>query len=420
MRKEYRLMNDGGSVQLDEEIKEALKQEFAKETKAAIMKDMQEEVDKVAKLIADERKKYEDLLKGRISEADFKTYQDKSQTEELEIKKRLDELETKMDRPPAPPGPGENKGDKEPSEEMKAFESWMRKGIVTPEEQKVMRISDDVAGGYTAPIELRNRIITKLTEISPIRQIVTVETIGGAGVEFPKEGEDTVTAAWPDEELVAGDYKWEMEKLDPKELRALVTPKRTLLEDSVFNLEAYIIRKTSEKFRKKEGQAFISGPGTPARPEGMLTNTDVPEVKSGNASALTSDGILKLKYDLPDYYASNAKFLMKRSTILDIRLFKDQNDQYLWQPNYQAGQPSTLVGDPIIEAIDMPAVASDSYPILYGDFKAGYLVIDRENIDVQRLVEKYALEGLIGFLFWKRTDAQVILAEALRKQKVAA
>jgi HK97 family phage major capsid protein len=393
--------------ELTEEQKKELIASTAAEVKAAIKEETKDEITKLNKLIAD---KFEELKKGNITEAEFKAYTEK-------VDKRIDDVETALSRP----GMGDdNKGDEEPSEEMKAFESWMRKGTITPEEQKVMRISDDVAGGYTAPIELRNRIITKLTEISPIRQIVSVETIGGSGVEFPKEGEDTVTAAWPDEELIAGDFKWEMEKLDPKELRALVTPKKTLLEDSVFNLEEYIIRKTSEKFNKKEGTAFISGPGTSARPEGLLTNSDVAEVKSGNASALTADGILKLKYDLPDYYASNAKFLMKRSTVLDIRLFKDQNDQYIWQPNYQAGQPSTLVGDPIVEAIDMPAVASDSYPILYGDFKAAYLIIDRENIDVQRLIEKYALEGMIGFLFWKRTDAQVILAEAIRKQKVAA
>jgi predicted phage gp36 major capsid-like protein len=39
---------------------------------------------------------------------------------------------------------------------------------------------------------------------------------------------------------------------------------------------------------------------------------------------------------------------------------------------------------------------------------------------VQRLLEVYATQGLVGFLFWKRVDAQVILAEALRKQKVSA
>ena len=421
MKNEYRLMNDGGSVELDEEVKEALKQEFTKETKAAIMQDLQGEVNKVAKLVADERKKYEDLLKGRISEADFKAYQEKSHTEEEALKARIDDLETKMSRPPSP-GPGDGKEDKGPSEEVKAFMKWIRedKQGLGPEELKVMKISDDVSAGYTAPIEMSSQIIKKMEVLSKIRQNVEVITIGGSGIEFPKEGDDTVTVAWDDETLVPGDYKFKMEKWEPKNLRALVTPHKNMLADSMFNLEEYIIRKTAEKYNKKEGPEFISGPGTPARPEGMLTHADVQEQISGGASALTADGIIKLFYKLPEPYVPNSKWLMKRSTVMDIRLFKDQNNQYLWQPSYQAGQPEMLLGKPIIEDPFMPAVAGSAYPIIYGDLRASYLIVDRQQMDVQRLVEKYALEGLIGILFWKRTDAQVRNAEAIVKQKVSA
>ncbi|UCD58010.1 MAG: hypothetical protein JSV16_02535, partial [Candidatus Hydrogenedentota bacterium] len=125
MKKQYELRNDGGTPQLNEEEKKAIVDEFTTKAKADIMKEMQAEVDKIVKLIADERKAHEDLLKGRITEADFKAYQDKSHTEEEAIKTRLDDLETKMDRPPAP-GPGEDKGDEDPSEEMKAFMKYVR------------------------------------------------------------------------------------------------------------------------------------------------------------------------------------------------------------------------------------------------------------------------------------------------------
>jgi len=396
-------------------MEEKEKKELLDAVKSDLVRETKEDIEKINKLIADERKHYEDTLKGRISEADFKAYQEKSQAEELKIKQKVDELEIRL-KTAAVMGAGESK---ERSPESKAFLNFIRKGAVSADEQKLMRVSEDVTGGYVSPIEFRARLIELLTEISPIRQIASVETIGGSGVEFPKEGSDTVTAAWPDETLVAGDYKFAMEKFEPFELRALVTPKRTLLEDAAFNVEAYIQRKTAEKFAKKEGLAFITGNAV-SKPEGLLTNPNIPFVKSGDASNLTADGIIKLIYDLPAYYARNAKFVMKRSTILDVRLFKDKNDQYLWQPSYQAGQPTTLLGYPIIEAVDMPAVASDSFPILFGDFQAGYMIVDRADVVMQRLLEVYATQGLVGFLFWKRVDAQVILAEALRKQKVAA
>jgi len=369
-------------------------------------------VNEVHQLVSELRQNFEDFQDGILTKADFQEIQQK-------IEERLDVVETKLNRPPAA-AQAETKEEPEVIE-FKTFFKWARKGFenLGPEEQKVMKISDDVAGGYLAPIQLQTRIIELLTEISPIRQISQVETISVSGVEFPKEGSDTVTAAWPDETLVAGDYKFAMEKLEPHELRALVTPKRTLLEDSFFDIEGWIQRQTAKKFAKKEATAFISGTG-PSRPEGLLSNSDIGEVVSGNASALTADGIIKLFYGLPEFYAKNGKFVMNRSSIQAVRLFKDQNDQYLWQPSYQAGQPSALLGRPVVEAVDMPDVAAGTYPILFGDFKAGYLIVDRTNMAVQRLTEVYATQGLVGFLFWKRVDAQVILAEALKKQKVAA
>ena len=407
---------------MDEEEKKALLDEFIAKAKADFEKEAKADIEKINKLIADERKKSEDMQKGLITEADFKAYQDKSHVEEEATKARIDEIETKMDRPPAVPGPDENKRDAGPSEETKAFLKYVRedKAGLSPDELKLMKISDDVSAGYTAPIEISSQIIKKLTELSKIRQLAEVQTISGAGIEFPKEGADTVTVAWDDETLAPGDYKFKMEKWDPKNLKALVTPHKNLLRDSMFNLEQYIVDKTAEKYNRKEGASYITGPGTPARPEGMLTHADVQVQISGDASALLADGIIKLFYKLPEAYVSNAKFLMKRATVQDIRLFKDTQDRYIWQPSYQLGQPELLLGKPIIEDPDMPAVAGNAFPILFGDFKQAYLIVDRQQIEMQRLVEKYALEGLIGLLFWKRMDAQVRNAEAIVKQKISA
>jgi HK97 family phage major capsid protein len=375
-------------------------------------KEEKQAIGEVNQLVSELRQNFEDFQKGILTKADFEEIRQK-------YEERLDEVETKLNLPPAPAQP-ETK-DEAKEIEFKSFFKWVKNGKsgLAPEELKTMKISDDVAGGYLAPIQLQTRIIEVLTQISPIRQISQVETIGVSGIEFPKEGTDTVTAAWPDETLVAGDYKFEMEKLEPHELRALVTPKRTLLEDSFFNIEDWITRQTAKKFAKKEGTAFVSGAG-PSRPEGLLTNTEIGEVVSGDASTLTADGIISLFYGLPSDYRPNAKFVLNNSSIKAVRLFKDENNQYLWQPSYQAGQPAALLGRPVVEAVDMPDVGAGTYPILFGDFKAGYLIVDRTNMAVQRLAEVYATQGLVGFLFWKRVDAQVILAEAIKKQKVAA
>ena len=47
---------------------------------------------------------------------------------------------------------------------------------------------------------------------------------------------------------------------------------------------------------------------------------------------------------------------------------------------------------------------------IFGDFKAGYRIIDRTGMTIQRLVELYAEEGVVGFLVTKRVSGAVMRA----------
>jgi len=394
------------------ELVEKVKSELARETK--------EDVEKIIKLINDERQKYEDALKGRISDSDFKEFQEKSHAAELEIKKKIDELELRLKEMMIDNAQKENKGEMSP--ERKAFISWVRKGEkhLQPEELKVMRISEDVTGGYVTPLEFDNRIIELMKVYSPIREIAEVFPISGAGVQIPKESavDMDAFAAWPGETLLAQDLKFAEERFTPFELQALVTPKRTLIEDAAFDIEGYIQRKVAEIYSYKEGKAFVVGDGV-NKPEGLLS-ANISSVISGDASKITADGLFSVVYNVPSPYAREAVWLLNRLTILEIRLLKDQEGRYLWQPALQAGEPSTLLGYPVYESPDMPTVASNAYPVIFGNFRAGYKIVDRVGMTVQRLVEKYATEGKIGFLFWKRVDGGVTVPEAFRKLKIAA
>ena len=394
------------------ELVEKVKSELARETK--------EDVEKIIKLIHDERQKYEDALKGRISDSDFKEFQEKSHAAELEIKRKIDELELRLKEMMIDNAQKENKGEMSP--ERKAFISWVRKGEkhLQPEELKVMRVSEDVTGGYVTPLEFDNRIIELMKVYSPIREIAEVFPISSAGVQIPKESavDMDAFAAWPGETLLAQDLKFAEERFTPFELQALVTPKRTLIEDAAFDIEGYIQRKVAEIYSYKEGKAFVVGDGV-NKPEGLLS-ANIPSVNSGDASKITADGLFSVVYNVPSPYAREAVWLLNRLTILEIRLLKDQEGRYLWQPALQAGEPSTLLGYPVYESPDMPTVASNAYPVIFGNFRAGYKIVDRVGMTVQRLVEKYATEGKIGFLFWKRVDGGVTVPEAFRKLKIAA
>jgi HK97 family phage major capsid protein len=62
----------------------------------------------------------------------------------------------------------------------------------------------------------------------------------------------------------------------------------------------------------------------------------------------------------------------------------------------------------------MPAEANSAKAVDFGDFKKGYVIVDRLGMETQRLVELYAVNGQVGLLFRRRVGGQVVLPEAIK------
>lgn len=410
-------------MEFTEEEKKALLTEFIEKAKADLATEAKADIEEINKLIADERKAHEDVLKGITTEADFKAYQDKSRTAEDVLQKRVDEIETKMNRLPIET-PG--KKTEEPSEETKAFETWLRKGdkALGPEEFKVLKISDAETGGYLAVAEYVTEIIKTITEWSPMRSLARIRRTSNYAVQIPKRTGQFVAywVAEAGEKEEATGLKYGLETITPHCMAALVKVTKENLEDSAFNLQSEITAEMGVQFAVLEGTGFISGDAV-GKPEGILTNAAViaAAVNCLLTGFVSPEDPINLIYALKEGYCRNARFLMKRSTVRDFRNLRaaaiasgDAEGVFLWTPSLVAGEPSTLAGYPIVECVDMPVVASGSYSIAFGDFKAGYTIVDRIQIEIQRLVEKYAEFNEIGFIGRKRVDGQVTNAEAIK------
>jgi len=109
---------------------------------------------------------------------------------------------------------------------------------------------------------------------------------------------------------------------------------------------------------------------------------------------------------------------MNRKTMAAARKLKDGSGTYLWQPSYLAGQPSTLAGFAVTEVPDMPDVAAGTKPIMFGDFRQGYLIVDRVGVRVLR--DPYTKKPYVLFYTTKRVGGGVINPECLRALNVAA
>lgn len=345
--------------------------------------------------------------------------------ERSRFSERLDALELKTGRPPIVGGPENRVSTKayQPiSKEEKSFSAFLRKGdaLMEPSEKKDLVLGDSTRGGYASPPQFAARVIEKLTEISPVRALAFIQPCSSDSLEMPKETGD-IEAGWTSEigERTAGTVApLGLEKIPNHECYCLQKVSRQLVEDSAVNLDEYLIGKFAKKLAKLEGAGLISG-NSVGKPEGLLTNPDVVYVTTAGAGVIAPDDIMDLVYSLPQEYRRNASFLMNRQTIVAVRKLKEATtNAYIWERSLAAGQPPTLAGYPVYEAVDMPDIAANAFPILFGDYRSGYIIADRIQVQIQRLVEKYAELGLIGYIARKRVGGQVVLAEAIKKLKI--
>jgi HK97 family phage major capsid protein len=75
-----------------------------------------------------------------------------------------------------------------------------------------------------------------------------------------------------------------------------------------------------------------------------------------------------------------------------------------------------LHGYPVVYSTAMPAIAASATPVLFGDFKQGYVIGDRggSRINVKILDQPRATEGLVVLLCYRRTDGRVRRSEAIQ------
>jgi HK97 family phage major capsid protein len=319
-------------------------------------------------------------------------------------------------------GNGEERTD---PEYMSSFGAHMRKGEI----QAALNKGADDEGGYLAPVEWDRTIIDRLVEISPMRQIATVRKVGksgftklinagGTGSGWVGETDARPETATPNLQAMT---------LGNGEIYANPGATQQMLDDSEIDLEAWLAGEVDTEFAEQEGAAFVAGDGS-NKPSGFLSFAEgglnaaknplgfIP-VLPGEAASVSEDQLLDLIYDLPSSYTNGARFAMNRKSMGKVRKLRDGDGRQLWQPSSQAGQPSQLLAHPLTEVPDMPDMVSGAMSIGFGNFKRGYLIMDRKGVRVLR--DPFTAKPKVLFYTTKRVGGAVVDPRALRVLKHA-
>lgn len=372
-------------------------------------------------------------------------------------KSRLEKVETKLSRPGAfSGGDREQRESQEETEYKNAFFDWARAPKDREREERMSQtykaleakskaagresrsaqvvVSNNAAGGYALPKIVEQAIARLSVDISPIRQLATVRQvgttdyhelfdIGGAGFEWVGEGDTRNQTNTPNLVDVAPTFGMASAKPQASE---------ESLDDLFFNVDDWLTSSVSESMAQGEGAAFLLGDGV-KKPTGILggpaplTTADgarafgtLQYLASGQAAALPSnpDVFLDIIYSLRARYRANAQWLTSKLVLAALRKYKDTTGAYLWQPSVATGQPATFLGYGVTEAEDMPAVAANSFPLAFGDFREGYLICDRVGMRMTR--DEITTPGFVKFYVRKRVGGKLRNTQAIKLLKIAA
>jgi len=347
-------------------------------------------------------------------------------------KKTMDEMALAARRPEL----GGARFDASAREHKSGWDAYMRRGEAASLkrlEEKALSAGSDPDGGYLVPEETERVIDRVVSEISPIRAIAGVRQIGAAVYKKPFTTEGA-QAGW------VGETDARPETTTPvlaelefpaMELYAMPAATASLLDDAAVNIDQWLAEEVQAVFAEQESAAFVAGDGV-KKPRGFLDYARVDDaswswgnigtlstgVSGGFPASDPSDILIDLIYALKSGYRANAHFVMNRKTQGAIRKFKDADGNYIWQPGLAAGQPPRLMNFPIAEAEDMPDMAADAAAIAFGDFKRGYLIVDRLGVRVLR--DPYTAKPYVLFYTTKRVGGGVQNFEAIKLLTFAA
>lgn len=306
--------------------------------------------------------------------------------------------------------------------DSKSFSRFMRIGEekMKEVELKGLATDSDAAGGFLVPDNMAQTMIELNVLYSPIRQVADVLTISiGDALEIPKEGSTAFTAQWVNEraartETTAGTIA--NIRIPTHELEANPWATQKMIDDSAINIEQYIAKKLGEQFAKAEGTAFVSGSGV-GQPQGLQDTTNgISNVTVTSSDAFTAPLLIAFQYTLEEPYASRGTWLSKRANFGQIRALVATTGEFLWQPGLNADEPPLLLGRPTLACNDIPTLSGSSTSsdrvIYFGDFKAGYKIVDRLGVRVLR--DPYTNKPNVEFTTYKRLGGQVVLGEAIK------
>jgi HK97 family phage major capsid protein/HK97 family phage prohead protease len=298
------------------------------------------------------------------------------------------------------------------------------KQLTTEEQRAIATVGTTTTGGYNVPFTLDpTLILTSDGSVNPLRQMARVERL--------TQGNTWKGVTTAGVTLTRGPA--ELQPVTPTEVtfgqpEVTVQPVKAEIQFSIEadedwpRLQTELARILQEAKDDEEAESFVNGVGTTVYPEGVAYGLDASSDVGTTGDGLDVSDLYRLEGALPPKYRARAQFLANKSIYASIRQFSvgATGEGSVWQRGLAAGDPAQLLGYPAreISTMESDPTADGERVMLFGDFKAGFLIVDKVGMTIE--IDPHVRDGngkWIGaraLLAHYRNSSKVINDNALR------
>lgn len=292
-------------------------------------------------------------------------------------------------------------------------------------EIKSMATNDNAGGGFLVRPALADFVVTQIREISNLRRLGAVMNIGGGALDILID-DNYGDAQWTNQGTggtatnppLIGRKSVVAHKMTSKQL--LTTE---MLEDSILDVEGWMIGKAAEAFAYREGVAFTNGDGV-GKPRGFTTypawaaagvyeRDKIERINTGAATNVAVSGLIAAQNSLKEGYQSGASWAMTRATFGQVLQLKSADNYNFLSLSVAPGNQNLtmqILGKGVTFLADMAQVGAGNVVAAYADWRRFYTIFDRMGLQILR--DPFSNSGFVTYTVSKRVGGDVTSFDA--------
>jgi HK97 family phage major capsid protein len=293
-------------------------------------------------------------------------------------------------------------------------------------EHKALTAFSMGASGFILVPEMSDKILSCLVDMTDLAGMVSNVTISGPSIKFMVDNVRLANAGWAcDSTCFANNppanFTEDLGELEIKAetIRFAVCSSRDILEDASFNVESWMFGKVSAAFRNTISEAIMTGTGV-GMPLGLLhRSAGLPVCDTGPntpAGQIAWQDLISLKFEVPIQWHADGVYLCNQRTFGQLLTMSDALGRPLMIATPVEPARWVINGSPVVVNTWMPDIAPGAAPILYGNLKQTYMLVNRKQTTM--LQDPYSMGYCIVFKFEARVGGNIICSNASRLLRI--